>query len=151
MPYLISEPLDIPRLQQILDGLQAEIDERERANRENADRAETARREAEALLAEHLALLAGAAADVDQLIAEGRAQGQQIAARIQREAAAAATAMSERAREEIERERQKAVSDLRAVAADAAVKLAGRILEVELDPKRHEKLAEKTLTDLPPH
>lgn len=31
MPYRISEPVDIPRLQQILDGLQAEIDEREQA------------------------------------------------------------------------------------------------------------------------
>ena len=31
MPYQISEPVDIPRLQQILDALQAEIAERERA------------------------------------------------------------------------------------------------------------------------
>lgn len=31
MPYRISEPVDIPRLQQVLDALQAEIDERERA------------------------------------------------------------------------------------------------------------------------
>ncbi len=31
MPYRISEPVDIPRLQQILDALQAEIDEREQA------------------------------------------------------------------------------------------------------------------------
>ncbi|MCX6032593.1 MAG: GAF domain-containing sensor histidine kinase [Chloroflexi bacterium] len=31
MPYQISEPVDIPHLQQILDALQAEIDEREQA------------------------------------------------------------------------------------------------------------------------
>ena len=31
MPYQISDPVDIPHLQQILDALQAEIDERERA------------------------------------------------------------------------------------------------------------------------
>ena len=31
MPYQISEPVDIPRLQQTLDALQAEIDDRERA------------------------------------------------------------------------------------------------------------------------
>ena len=41
MPYQISDPLDIPRLQQILDTLQAEIDERERATaalaRQNAE------------------------------------------------------------------------------------------------------------------
>jgi signal transduction histidine kinase len=30
MPYQISEPVDVPRIQQILDALQAEIDERER-------------------------------------------------------------------------------------------------------------------------
>ena len=41
MPYQISDPVDIPRLQQILDALQAEIDERERATaalaRKNAE------------------------------------------------------------------------------------------------------------------
>jgi signal transduction histidine kinase len=41
MPYQISEPVDIPHLQQILDALQAEIDERERATaalaRKNAE------------------------------------------------------------------------------------------------------------------
>ena len=41
MSYQISEPVDIPRLQQILDGLQAEIDEQERARealaRQNAE------------------------------------------------------------------------------------------------------------------
>ena len=31
MPYQIPDPVDIPRLQQLLDTLQAEIDERERA------------------------------------------------------------------------------------------------------------------------
>ena len=31
MPYQIPDPIDIPRLQQILDALQAEIDEREQA------------------------------------------------------------------------------------------------------------------------
>jgi signal transduction histidine kinase len=31
MPYQITEPIDVPRLQQVLDALQAEIDERERA------------------------------------------------------------------------------------------------------------------------
>jgi signal transduction histidine kinase len=31
MPYQISEPVDLPRITQILDALQAEIDERERA------------------------------------------------------------------------------------------------------------------------
>ena len=41
MPYQISDPVDIPRLQQILDALQAEIDEREQATaalaRQNAE------------------------------------------------------------------------------------------------------------------
>ena len=41
MSYQISDPVDIPRLQQILDALQAEIDEREQATvalaRENAE------------------------------------------------------------------------------------------------------------------
>jgi signal transduction histidine kinase len=41
MPYQIPDPIDIPRLQQILDALQTEIDERERATaalaRENAE------------------------------------------------------------------------------------------------------------------
>ena len=41
MPYQISDPVDIPRFQQILDALQAEIDERERATaalaRQNAE------------------------------------------------------------------------------------------------------------------
>jgi signal transduction histidine kinase len=41
MPYQITDPVDIPRLQQILDVLQAEIDERERATttlaRQNAE------------------------------------------------------------------------------------------------------------------
>jgi signal transduction histidine kinase len=41
MPYQISDPVDLPRLQQILDALQAEIDERERVSaalaRQNAE------------------------------------------------------------------------------------------------------------------
>ena len=41
MSYQISDPVDIPRLQQILNGLQVEIDEREQATaalaRKNAE------------------------------------------------------------------------------------------------------------------
>ena len=52
MPYHISEPVDIPRLQQMLDSLEAEIAEREQATvalaRKNADlHAELQRRLAE--------------------------------------------------------------------------------------------------------
>lgn len=127
------------------------LDERERRMREDAERAETARRESEILLEEHRRSLDGAGEELERLIVAGKKRGEEIAERIRRDAQTSAEALTARARKEIEAERVKALAEVRAVAVEAAVLLSEKILEVEIDPARHEKLIEKTLEKLPKH
>jgi len=81
------------------------------------------------------------------------AQAQQIAARIQEEARQGARheaeQLLERARGEIQLERDSAIAQLRREFADLTITAAERVIKEELDPEKHHRLIQEVLTEAP--
>jgi F-type H+-transporting ATPase subunit b len=80
-------------------------------------------------------------------------QAQQIAARIQEEARQAARTegeqLLERARGEIQLERDSAIAQIRQEFADLTITAAERVIKEELDPNKHRRLIEEVLAEAP--
>lgn len=80
-------------------------------------------------------------------------QAQQASARIQEEGRAAARTeqeqILERARQEIQLERDSAIADLRREFADLTVTAAERVIKRSLDRKAHGEIIEEVLADAP--
>ncbi len=96
------------------------------------------------------------AKELDKARQEGQAQiaqAQQISARIQEEARQQARAESEqlleRARSEIQLERDSAIADLRREFADLTITAAERVIRRSLDKDTHRELIQEVLAEAP--
>jgi len=111
---------------------------------------EAARRNAEAakLLDEHKAQLADARRQANELIAEGRTAGEGVRKTIEEKARTEAQQIVERARQEIERERDAAIAALRKESVDLALAAAAKLMQHNLDQSKDRQLVERYLSDL---
>lgn len=96
------------------------------------------------------------AREMDKARQEGQAliaQAQQISARVQEEARLAARAegeqLLERARAEIQLERDSAIADLRREFAGLTITAAERVIKKSLDPNAHRELIQEVLAEAP--
>ncbi len=96
------------------------------------------------------------AAELEKARQEGQGligQAQQMSARIQEEARQTARAegetLLERARSEIQLERDAAIADLRREFADLTITAAERVIRRSLDRKAHQELIEEVLAEAP--
>lgn len=94
--------------------------------------------------------------ELDKARQEGQqlvAQAQQVSSRIQEEARQQARAdaenLLERARSEIQLERDAAIADLRKEFADLTITAAERVIKKSLDPAAHRELIEEVLAQAP--
>jgi F-type H+-transporting ATPase subunit b len=96
------------------------------------------------------------AAELEKARQEGQAligQAQQMSVRVQEEARQSARAegetLLERARSEIQLERDAAIADLRREFADLTITAAERVIRRSLDRKAHRELIEEVLAEAP--
>ena len=96
------------------------------------------------------------AAELEKARQEGQAligQAQQVSARVQEEARQSARAegekLLERARSEIQLERDAAIADLRREFADLTITAAERVIRRSLDRRAHRELIEEVLAEAP--
>ncbi len=96
------------------------------------------------------------AAELEKARQEGQAligQAQQMSARVQEEARQSARAegekLLERARSEIQLERDAAIADLRREFADLTITAAERVIRRSLDRRAHRELIEEVLAEAP--
>ena len=118
-------------------GIQAALDEAARRNAEAAK-----------LLEEHRAQIADARRQASELIAEGRAAGENVRKSIEEKARVEAQGMVDRARGEIERERDAAIQLLRKESVDLALAAASRLMQQNLDQAKDRQLVERYLSEL---
>lgn len=122
--------------------LLAALTAREESIRNALREAEDARVQANTLLDENRRQLAQAEEQSQQLIKEGRAMGDRLKAEIIEKAGSSSRHMIEQAKEEIRREKDAALLQLRAEVSDLVVAAAGKVLDANLDtPKQHELAA----------
>ena len=125
------------------------VEEREKALEDAIAGAKADREAAAKLLAEHQAQIEGARAEAQKMIVEGRQIGEKIRAEMVEETRGQQQEMLERARREIEAEKQRAIADLRREAVDLAIAGASKVIEKNLDDASNRKIVESFLASIP--
>jgi F-type H+-transporting ATPase subunit b len=113
------------------------------------ERAETAKKEAEHLLEQHRSQLARAEEESRRILGETRALADKLKGEVVEKANQQARIMIDQAKNEIERDKDAAIIQLRSEVADLAVEAAGKILGETLDAARHKKIVDEILKTLP--
>lgn len=128
----------------ILGAVQA----REEGIQSAIDSANSANEEAAKLLAEHKEQLADARRQASDLIAEGKAAGESVRREIEEKARAEAQSIVDRARAEIERERDAALDALRKESVELALAAASRLMQENIDQPKDRQLVERYLSEM---
>jgi F-type H+-transporting ATPase subunit b len=116
------------------------LEERREKIRGEFDRIEAEKRAAAALKAEYEGQLRTIEAQARTRLQEAVQEGQKVAAEIREQARRDAHAQLDRAREEAERERDKASVGLRDEMADMVVRATERLIKERLDDQKHRQL-----------
>ncbi len=129
--------------------LLAALHEREGSIRGALENAEQVRNEAARILEENRRQLALAGDESHKILTEGRALGEKLKQEIVDQANQQSRRMVEQAKLEIERDKERALAQLRGEVATLALQAAGKILNETLDEKKHRALIDESLTRLP--
>ncbi|HUI31774.1 MAG TPA: F0F1 ATP synthase subunit B [Candidatus Acidoferrales bacterium] len=124
------------------------LETREESIRQSLERAEEAKREAERILEENKKNLAKAEEMAQQVLREARELGEKIRSELASKARAEGDKLLERARDEIERDKQLAMTQLHGLVAELAVKAAEKILDETIDEVKQKKLVENFINSL---
>ena len=127
----------------------AAVEAREKALEDAIEGAKRDREEAARLLAEHQRQIEAARGEAQKLIVEGRQVGEKLRADMIEETQLQQQAMLERARREIETEKQRAISEMRREAIELAIAGAGKVIEQNLDDQSNRKIVESFLASIP--
>jgi F-type H+-transporting ATPase subunit b len=115
------------------------IEERERSIQQSVHSAEEARREAEGLLAQHKELLREAGRQREEIVKGALADAERLRAEL----------AEIEAREQIQREKQLALQEIRTRVADLAVEAAGKIVTSSLTPDAQRRLVDEFIQKVP--
>jgi F-type H+-transporting ATPase subunit b len=122
---------------------------REESLRNSMERAEQAKQDAERLLNEHKKQLERAGQEGQRILNENRQLAEKLKEEIIDKANQQSRKMVEQAKEEIDRNKEAALTQLRGEVASLAVQAAGKILDETLDENKHRKLVDNYLNGLP--
>lgn len=112
------------------------------------DAADEAKTEAEKLKLEYEDKLKNADKEVDQILSEARKKGLLREEQIVEEAKNEAARIIERANNEIELDKKRAVDDMKKEMIAVATMMAGKVVSKDIDTKVQESLVEETLNEM---
>jgi F-type H+-transporting ATPase subunit b len=121
---------------------------REKAVRDEVEGAQKANAEAAAILEKHKELVRDAGRERDEMLKRTRVEAEQIKSELQAKARTEADGILERAKEQIGRERDAAITALRAEVADVAIEAAARIVESSLSRDAQKKIVDEFVASL---
>lgn len=130
--------------------LVAAVEARERALEEAIEGAKRDREEAARVLAEHRQQLEAARGEAQRIIADGRATAEQMRVGLLEQTRAQQQELIERARQEIESEKARAIGALHREAVELALAGASKVIERNLDEPANRALVESFLGAIPP-
>ena len=125
------------------------LDERERTIRDAIDQAKKERAEAERMLIEQKASLAGAQREAAELAQRSRQEVEAMRHELTARARKEADDLVAQARQQIQEEKAKALLELRSQVADLAIDAARRLIQSSLDEKSQRALVEEYIAQLP--
>src|SRR4030042_1767323 len=125
------------------------VDDREKTIREQVDSAQLAAAEAKDLLAQHQEMLQGAGREREEVLPKAGKEAEQVRTDLVTKARADADQVLVRTREQMGREKDQAIAELRAQVADIAVEAASRIVKSSLTEEAQRKLVDDYIKELP--
>jgi F-type H+-transporting ATPase subunit b len=128
----------------LLQALQS----REQEIADSLRKAEEAKKDAERMIAENKIAMDKANAETAKLIAESRTVAEQLKNDIVAKANDSAKKMLEQAKEEISREKDSAMAQLRNEVADLSISVAEKILDESLDSAKQKKMVDNVLKQM---
>jgi len=125
------------------------VEGREKTVREQVEGAQKAQTEAQALLHQRQDLLKDATREREEMLARAQKEAEALRAELVGKAKGDAEGILERAKQQIEREKNQAILELRKQVADIAMEAAGKIVKSSLTPEAQRKLVDETIAALP--
>ena len=123
------------------------LDERSRKIKESMEQTELIKQQAERAEEEAKKRIDAAAKEGQEAIARAVRTGDEVKKEAQQQAKQEAEALVARARSEIQRERDEAISELREEFADITILAAGKVIDRSLDKKAHREIIKKVLDE----
>lgn len=111
-------------------------------------KADEAKKDAERMMQENKIAMEKASNETSRLIAEGRAMAEQLKNDIVAKANEGAKKMLNQAKDEIAREKDSAMAQLRTEVAELSISVAEKILDESLDTDKQKKMVDKVLKQL---
>ncbi len=123
------------------------LDERSQKIKDSVEQADLVKAEAGRAEEENKKKLEAAAKDGQEAISRAMRAGEDARQRAQEEAKEEAAGLIDKARQEIERERNAVIGELRSEFADLAIVAAEKVIEKSLDKESHRELIDKVLDE----
>ena len=133
----------------VFPKITAAVEAREKALEDAIEGAKRDREEAAKYLEEQRAAIEAARNDAQKILAEGRSTGEKLRTEMMEETRVQQQEMLDRARREIDAERNRAIAEMRREAVDLAIAGASRVIEKNLDQKSNREIVEKFLSSIP--
>lgn len=119
------------------------LNKREETIKNSLEKSEEARQESERLLAEYREQLEGAKTQAQQILNNAKLTGDVLEKEITAKAQAEADAIVDKARAQIEQEKENAIKELQATMADTSIAVASRLIGEDFSDDEHRKLIER--------
>lgn len=133
----------------VFPKITAAVEAREKALEDAIEAAKRDREEAAKYLEEQRAAIETARNDAQKILAEARSTGEKLRSEMTEETRLQQQDMLDRARREIDAERNRAIAEMRREAVDLAIAGASRVIEKNLDQKSNRDIVEKFLSSIP--
>jgi len=123
------------------------LDERAKRTKDAMELAEATKKEYEQAKGEVQKQIEKGRQEAQAIITQAMQVGERLKEESRQETAKQAQVMIDRARSELEAERDKIVGDLRREFVDISIAAAGKVIKETLDKEKHRKLIEETLQE----
>jgi F-type H+-transporting ATPase subunit b len=124
------------------------LDSRGQKIKQSIDDAEKSRVEAKKLMEDYQKQIADARTEAGKVIEEARQIGERVRKEVVEKANTEASAIAQRAQEEIVRQKEKGVQELKDTVAALSVQIASKVLEKEVNEATHRQLIDNLIKDL---
>ena len=124
------------------------LDSRGQKIKQSIDDAEKSRVEAKKLMEDYQKQIADARTEAGKVIEEARQLGERVRKEVVEKANTEASAVAQRAQEEIVRQKEKGVQELKDTVAALSVQIASKVLEKEVNEATHRQLIDNLIKDL---
>ena len=124
------------------------LDRRGELIKKSIDEAEKQRAEAKKLMDDYQKQLAEARSEAGKIIEEARGLGEKVRKEVVDKANSEASAIVTRSQEEIVRQKEKGIQEMKDTVAALSIQIASRVIEKELNETAHRQLVETLIKDL---